>query len=127
MWAPRPLGRRGGQLVRNSTNGNNFAGNNWSKSSQLARYLGSLNANSGGYFSENINVAGKCVDSSSIIAAMIIFKDNSSEFGPNARISKRLKVSAEISLYGMNATIKVRAHENARNVTVLDQAPKNYL
>ncbi len=58
---------------------------------------------------------------------MIIFKDNSSEFGPNARISKRLKVSAEISLYGMNATIKVRAHENARNVTVLDQAPKNYL
>jgi hypothetical protein len=112
-------------LVRNSTNGDCLIGNNWSNSSQLPRYygegwiyLGSLNANSSGYFSGYINVAGKGVDSGSIITAMTIFRGNSSEFGPNARISKKLNVSAEISLYGMNATIKVRAHENARNVTV---------
>jgi hypothetical protein len=112
-------------LVRNSTNGDSLIGNNWSNSLQLPRYygegwiyLGSLNADSSGYFSGYINVAGKGVDSGSIITAMTIFRGNSSEFGPNARISKKLNVSAEISLYGMNATIKVRAHENARDVTV---------
>jgi len=111
-------------LVRNSTDGDDLKGNNWS-SSELPRYygegwiyLGGLTANSSGYFSGSISVSGKGVDENSQITALTILNGNSSEFGPNARVSKKLNVSAEISLYGVNATIKVKAHEKARNLKV---------
>lgn len=112
-------------LVRNSTSGDSLAGNNWSSSSQLDNhygegwiYLGTLYANESGYFNGSIGVAGKGVDNASLITAMTILNGNSSEFGPNARISKRLNISAEITLLGMNATIKLKAFEKARNVKV---------
>ncbi|MEM4156197.1 MAG: right-handed parallel beta-helix repeat-containing protein, partial [Archaeoglobaceae archaeon] len=112
-------------LVRNSTAGDNLIGNNWTLNSPLQKhygegfvYLGELFANSNGNFSGELSVSGKGVNLGSIISAIALQNGNTSEFGPNALVKKRLNLSAEIILGGLNATIKVKAFEKARNVNV---------
>ncbi|MDW8013859.1 MAG: right-handed parallel beta-helix repeat-containing protein, partial [Archaeoglobaceae archaeon] len=112
-------------LVRNSTSGDNLIGNNWTFNNLLDKhygegyiYLGEIYANSAGYFEGEIDVSGKGVDANSIISAIAILNGNTSEFGPNSLVRKRLNLSAEIDVKGLNATLKVKAFEKARNVKV---------
>ncbi|MDW7990482.1 MAG: hypothetical protein RMH75_07490, partial [Archaeoglobaceae archaeon] len=112
-------------LVRNSTSGDNLIGNNWSYTAPLTKhygegfvYLGELRANATGYFEGEISAAGKGVDANSNVSAIAILNGNTSEFGPNSLVRKRLNLSAEIDVKGLNATLKVKAFEKVRNVKV---------
>ncbi|MEM4279295.1 MAG: right-handed parallel beta-helix repeat-containing protein [Archaeoglobaceae archaeon] len=112
-------------LVRNSTAGDNLIGNNWTLNSPLQKhygegfvYLGELFANSNGNFSGELSVSGKGVELNSLITAIATLNGNTSEFGPNYFLKKKLNLSAEITVKEMNATIKVKAFEKARNVNV---------
>ncbi|MEM1958105.1 MAG: hypothetical protein QXX76_07575, partial [Archaeoglobaceae archaeon] len=112
-------------LVRNSTAGDNLIGNNWTLNDPLQKhygegfvYLGELIANSNGNFSGELSVSGKGVELNSLITAIATLNGNTSEFGPNYFLKKKLNLSAEITVKEMNATIKVKAFEKARNVNV---------
>lgn len=112
-------------LVRNSTGGDDLIGNNWTVSSILPKsygegwiYLGATQANGSGYFNETLNIAEKGVEQGSLISAITILNGNTSEFGSNSEVLKKLNVSADILLQGLNATIKVKAFEKAKDVKV---------
>ena len=116
-------------LVRNSTAGDNLLGNNWS-SAELPKhygegfvYLGTISADPSGNFSGSIDVGGKGVDWASQLTAIATLNGNTSEFGPNFSLKRKLNLSAEVEVESMNVSIKVKAFEKARNVKVYWQKP----
>jgi len=112
-------------MVNNSTDGDDLAGNNvlsgGSTSSKFYGegwiYLGSLTADSSGNFRGELNVAGKGAEVGSLITALTILNGNTSEFGPDARVTtKPVKVRAEMAITFRGANITITALEEANNV-----------
>jgi hypothetical protein len=103
-------------LVKNSTSGDNLIGNDVSGTGTLKKiygegwiYLGSLNADSNGYFNGTINVSGKGVEINSYLSATTIFKGNTSEFGPNFKLfmHRNLRSLLNFSASGNNLSITI--------------------
>jgi|Deesub1362B_J571_1020462.scaffolds.fasta_scaffold01204_4 hypothetical protein len=122
-------------LVKNSTDGDNLTGNNYSVSGELSQnygegwlYLGTLTADTDGKFNGRISVAGKGVGSRAILTATATLTNyGSSEFGRNYRIELYPRnISTSIALSGLNATINVTAFgETQHGVYVYWLAPEN--
>ena len=124
-------------LVKNSTGGDNLVGNNvFSNGSILSKhygegwiYLGSLTATNG-KFNGTIDVTGKGVEYYVLITATSTLNGNTSEFGPNYLLIKRIDVLAGITAYQLNddlsVTISVKAYRDMYNVRVYWIKPENF-
>ncbi len=122
-------------LVRNSTNGDSFIGNNLSSTSVLSKhygegwiYLGEVNAVNG-VFSGTIDVTGKGLDQNSYISAISRSGCGTSEFGPVYYMLKKVNVTAGITVFwdgeSFNATLSVTAHNDADFLRVYWIKPTN--
>jgi parallel beta-helix repeat protein len=125
-------------LVKNSTGGDNLIGNNISSDGLTLNkyygegwiYLGSLTANSNGEFEGWLEVAGKGVEWYALITATATLNGNTSEFGPNYLLVRKISVSTGITVFWQNdhynATITVTAlNETQHKITVYWIKPEN--
>jgi parallel beta-helix repeat protein len=124
-------------LVKNSTGGDNLIGNNISSGGSTLNkyygegwiYLGSITANSNGEFEGWLEVAGKGVEWSALITATATLNGNTSEFGPDCLVIKKINVSVGLTVTQqndqLNVTIYVKAYEDMHNITIYWIKPEN--
>lgn len=117
-------------LVKNSSGGDDLAGNNLSMSAILDKhygegwvYLGTLQADGNGNFEGWLNIAGKGVENYALISATATISGyGTSEFGPDYLLVKKYGVQAGIKAEweggSLNVTVKVHSFENTTDVRV---------
>ncbi|ADC68950.1 legume lectin beta domain protein [Methanocaldococcus sp. FS406-22] len=122
-------------LVKNSTGGDNLIGNNISSDGTTLDdtygegwiYLGSLIADSNGFFNGTLNVSGKGVDYDSILTATATINGyGTSEFGRNYLLIKKFfNITGSITMLPNGYNITIKSYNTTRDVYVYWYKPND--
>lgn len=122
-------------LVKNLSGGDNLIGNNISSDGTVLNdtygeswiYLGSLIADSNGFFSGTINVSGKGVGDESLLTATATIKGiGTSEFGRNYLLIKKFfNITGTIVMLPNGYNITIKSYNTTRDVYVYWYKPDN--